>query len=224
MGTMPRLRPLNVPSQRNTRSSTSAVGSGIAPKEIHIELCRRSGEERIGIALAWNSRSNEGIRVLSVDPAGLAMRQWNENNKANELCAGDFIVSVNDARTYTSMFREMQKVGTLRICARRNVSENLQAGDDTDLIETAGMDTLVTQNLIDGLKRVDLSGSTEGTDCCICLDCLDGEQHAVQLPCGHTFHHRCAEQWFMQCLFVKSALCPLCKQQAIEVPPKRMSL
>ena len=45
-------------------------------------------------------------------------------------------------------------------------------------------------------------------NCCICMECLDGE--AAQLKCHdtHLFHVACIDLWFLEC-----SSCPICQMQ-----------
>ncbi|KAB2616789.1 E3 ubiquitin-protein ligase [Pyrus ussuriensis x Pyrus communis] len=53
------------------------------------------------------------------------------------------------------------------------------------------------------------SGSlNEDPDCCICLAKYRDKEEVRQLPCSHTFHLKCVDQW----LRIISC-CPLCKQE-----------
>lgn len=48
----------------------------------------------------------------------------------------------------------------------------------------------------------------EDAACCICLETFSTEDIVRDLPCSHTYHSRCIDQW----LTVKSSCCPLCKR------------
>lgn len=57
------------------------------------------------------------------------------------------------------------------------------------------------------LKDEDFDKFTKGystKDCSICLDMIGD---SIMLPCGHTYHEKCAKMWLME----QSSTCPLCK-------------
>ncbi|KAI8470371.1 MAG: hypothetical protein J3K34DRAFT_368518, partial [Monoraphidium minutum] len=46
----------------------------------------------------------------------------------------------------------------------------------------------------------------EAHECTICLDAYADGELVKQLPCGHSYHAACIDEWLR-----KSAVCPLCK-------------
>mmetsp|Transcript_22017 Transcript_22017/g.42238 ORF Transcript_22017/g.42238 Transcript_22017/m.42238 type:complete len:299 (-) Transcript_22017:142-1038(-) len=64
-----------------------------------------------------------------------------------------------------------------------------------------------SQSLIDSLPLEQLSDRTSETSCAVCLS--DFEEHSMlrRLPCGHSFHASCVDQWLKQ-----NKVCPLCVQ------------
>ncbi|KAJ3093957.1 hypothetical protein HDU97_008783, partial [Phlyctochytrium planicorne] len=54
------------------------------------------------------------------------------------------------------------------------------------------------------------SGSTDGTDCCICLSQLSPSQSLFLAPCSHCFHYKCVNPLLGPMMFQ----CPLCRQVA----------
>ncbi|KAL8122229.1 E3 ubiquitin-protein ligase At4g11680-like [Apium graveolens] len=55
---------------------------------------------------------------------------------------------------------------------------------------------------------LELGNFIENQECCICLGKYKEKEEIRQLPCSHTFHLQCVDQW----LRIISC-CPLCKQQ-----------
>ena len=54
-------------------------------------------------------------------------------------------------------------------------------------------------------------GSTEDTQCAVCLDSILIGQSASTFDCGHTLHFECADLWMTRCIQnSRPAPCPLC--------------
>merc|ERR1711976_726867 len=98
---------------------------------------------------------------------------------------------------------------TLKIFLMRDVQGNFVRLATKDL---STVDKLVTHEMLDSLEQVQVAECGDMTECCICLDDLQGGEPLVRLPCKHVFHGICARQWLMQGLYAKDALCPLCKR------------
>ncbi|CAN4075447.1 unnamed protein product [Withania somnifera] len=57
-------------------------------------------------------------------------------------------------------------------------------------------------------NKEDVRKQNENSECCICLAKYGDKEEIRQLPCSHTFHLKCVDQW----LRIISC-CPLCKQE-----------
>merc|ERR1719265_386198 len=64
-----------------------------------------------------------------------------------------------------------------------------------------------SQTLIDSLPLEPLSSSTSETSCAVCLSDFAQESMLRRLPCNHSFHASCVDQWLKQ-----NKVCPLCIQ------------
>lgn len=62
---------------------------------------------------------------------------------------------------------------------------------------------LATHEVTEKTLAVCLSGTTS---CCICLDTLNVGQFAKSMPCTHSFHSDCLDEWLR-----RKASCPLCQ-------------
>ncbi|GAV87695.1 zf-RING_2 domain-containing protein [Cephalotus follicularis] len=60
---------------------------------------------------------------------------------------------------------------------------------------------------LDRLPKVTGKELASGTDCAVCLDEIESEQPARQVPgCNHGFHLQCVDTWLS-----KHSFCPLCR-------------
>eukprot|EP01060_Flectonema_neradi_P031720 TRINITY_DN4890_c0_g2_i1.p1 TRINITY_DN4890_c0_g2~~TRINITY_DN4890_c0_g2_i1.p1 ORF type:complete len:186 (+),score=40.40 TRINITY_DN4890_c0_g2_i1:55-612(+) len=73
------------------------------------------------------------------------------------------------------------------------------------------IDRSASPTRIKKLKKIKLTKAealpTKDTDCQICLSQYTVPATVCELPCGHMFHHSCAEKWLSE----YNNFCPLCK-------------
>ena len=54
------------------------------------------------------------------------------------------------------------------------------------------------------LRPIPISSADANKDCSVCLTQMD---QATKLPCGHTYHYACIEQWWLE-----RDECPCCRK------------
>ncbi|KAK2636720.1 hypothetical protein Ddye_031512 [Dipteronia dyeriana] len=57
-------------------------------------------------------------------------------------------------------------------------------------------------------KRVEISSSSTGENCSICLEELEAGSYGTSMPCSHMFHDGCIVKWLKQ-----SHYCPVCRYE-----------
>lgn len=65
-------------------------------------------------------------------------------------------------------------------------------------------------------ERYDAAPRGELTQCCICLEDFQPDGIISELPCKHSFHKTCVENWLNRST---RSTCPLCKQDPLAPPP-----
>ena len=95
---------------------------------------------------------------------------------------------------------------------RLSLTDNFSPCDYEILLQLDNsIDRSASQSSIDKLKKIDFP-TTESlpslnSECLICLCQYTSPVTLCELPCGHMFHHCCAEKWFSE----YNSFCPLCK-------------
>ena len=97
-----------------------------------------------------------------------------------------------------------------RLAEARSLQETLRRGDGMSQQQISyGMDAPFRWPPPKHLESGAGSGTTAPEVCTSCMVCLcdfeDGEE-CRRLPCNHTFHKSCVEEWLS-----RSPVCPICK-------------
>lgn len=107
------------------------------------------------------------------------------------------------------------------------VSHSLERGNaalsaitDMDLMERWGCPKpLLEEDLSRGLQHSEImllpcyeARAINGECCAICLSAVSEGDRIRRLPCGHTFHRPCVDQWLL-----RVASCPMCKAPVASV-------
>jgi len=187
----------------------------MSPQEIHVTVTKDEGAV-LGLRLEYN---NLGLVVTDVEDHGV-LRDWNSQEPARQVRAGDVIVAVNGkGDSVYDMLEGLQKAGTLNmVVSRRTVPGpgdlfGLQfrslGPEDFDALlaldETVPSRNTASRRAVERLPRCK-AGDCGTTECRVCLGELSPDTVVIRLPCRHAFHPECAVRWLTEC----KRLCPLC--------------
>ena len=85
--------------------------------------------------------------------------------------------------------------------------------DDHDEVRPVTVEEIMDNNRL--VNRVVYGGNTaefEQTDCPICLESFEAEEHLVKLTCKHLFHINCFQDWVKAVNVQQAVKCPVCNR------------
>jgi len=169
----------------------------------------KGSDAALGMELC-SHREDDYTIVAAIREHGI-IAEWNEQNPSNAIRPGDRLLSVNGVggrgrRNYWALLGELKKSGPIMLTVSSRNGEQLDPQ-----LENLAVETLLSDHWVIGLPRV-IASESGTTECSICLDALSDGEEIVRLPCHHMFHLSCATKCFQECMVIKEAKCPLCRQ------------
>lgn len=112
------------------------------------------------------------------------------------------------AQRQEQLLRRLQarEITPLELLILREFVDHLQ--QNRDGASSREIDSCTAAWVVDDVSKL----PEELRTCCVCLEEVCCQQKVRTLPCLHTFHAECAEEWLQ-----KKKVCPLC-QFSIDVP------
>ena len=128
----------------------------------------------------------------------------NNNTQANQVQQGP-LQHINMER-HEQLLRRLQTrdVSPFELLILRDFVEHLQhmRNDGNAGASASDIDRLSAQWVVDDVSKL----PDELRTCCVCLEEVRKHQTVRTLPCLHTFHSECVEEWLS-----KKKVCPLCQ-------------
>jgi len=127
------------------------------------------------------------------------------NSLAAAMQAPNGDLSPMAAQRQEQLLRRLQarEITPLELLILREFVEHLQQNrNGTAGASSHEIDSCTAEWVVDDVSKL----PEELRSCCVCLEDVCCEQRVRTLPCLHTFHAECAEEWLQ-----KKKVCPLCQ-------------